>query len=57
MNQIDKLPSQVDLRVRIQEAKIENAAVARLKALLSLSASHDQVITSYDRMHHRHNRS
>jgi hypothetical protein len=57
MSSNEEPQSIVNLRVRIQEAETENAAVARLKGLLSLAASPDQAITSYDRMHHRHNRS
>jgi hypothetical protein len=57
MRSNEELQAQANLRARIQEADVENAAVARLKSLLLLAASHDQAITSYDRMHHRHNRS
>ena len=35
----------------------ENSALARLQRDLVAGSTTDQVITSYDRMHHRHSRS
>lgn len=46
-----------DWRTDLAGMSPENPALARLQQDLSTGASADQVITSYDRMHHRHNRS
>ncbi|MEZ5959786.1 MAG: YhhA family cyclophane-containing RiPP [Hyphomonadaceae bacterium] len=46
-----------DLRAELLRAQPENPALLRLKARLLAGADASQVITSYDRMYHRHNRS
>lgn len=53
--------TQIDLtetvRHQLKSQTVENPALLRLQSNLAGEASPDQVITSYDRMHHRHNRS
>ena len=45
------------MQEQLRQTPTQHPAVARLQATLSGQTSPDQVITSYDRMHHRHNRS
>lgn len=58
----------IDTEVRAPEASLEirtallreqplNPALRRLKGRVLAEAEASEVITSYDRMHHRHNRS
>lgn len=46
-----------DVRERLSKADSGNPALDRLRATIDDGTAHEQVITSYDRMHHRHNRS
>ncbi len=46
-----------DLRDVVLRAATVNPAVQRLQRRLRADAEVSEVITSYDRMHHRHNRS
>jgi hypothetical protein len=45
------------LRTSVLTAKTANPALQRLQGRLRSDAQASEVITSYDRMHHRHNRS
>jgi hypothetical protein len=45
------------VRDAVVRAKHTNPALQRLQARVLKSADASEVITSYDRMHHRHNRS
>ena len=45
------------LRTSVLKAKMANPALQRLQSRLRSDAQTCEVITSYDRMHHRHNRS
>jgi hypothetical protein len=45
------------LRTSVLKAKMANPALQRLQGRLRSDAQTSEVITSYDRMHHRHNRS
>ncbi|MCU1485585.1 MAG: hypothetical protein JWN67_2331 [Actinomycetia bacterium] len=47
----------LDIREALADTKVDNPALARLQRDLTRDAPTEQVITSYDRMHHRHNRS
>jgi hypothetical protein len=46
-----------NLRDTVLRAPSVNPAVQRLQRRLRAQADASEVITSYDRMHHRHNRS
>lgn len=46
-----------DMKSAVLRSRPTNAAVERLKARVLAAAAPSAVITSYDRMHHRHNRS
>ena len=46
-----------ELRDATLRVTSENPAVQRLQRRLRAGAESSEVITSYDRMHHRHNRS
>ena len=55
---IDSLQkTQTDVREVVARAESSNLAVARLKARILKDSPASEVITSYDRMHHKHNRS
>lgn len=45
------------LRSDVLQAQVSNAALMRLQSRALASAEASEVITSYDRMHHRHSRS
>ncbi len=48
----------VDLQLQVRSLSDANhPALARLQRELAAGDTLEQVITSYDRMHHRHNRS
>lgn len=49
--------SEGEMRSAILRSKSANPALQRLKGRLLADAEASEVITSYDRMHHRHNRS
>lgn len=46
-----------EVRDAVVRGKHANPALQRLQARVLKSADASEVITSYDRMHHRHNRS
>jgi hypothetical protein len=46
-----------EIRSGLARKQVSNPAIQRLKARVLSEADASQVITSYDRMHHRHNRS
>ncbi len=46
-----------DVRSSVLVARTENPALQRLRGRVVGDAKPSEVITSYDRMHHRHNRS
>lgn len=46
-----------DLRGAVLQARPANAAVQRLQGRLLAKTEASEIITSYDRMHNRHNRS
>lgn len=45
------------LRSAVLNARPTNPALQRLQGRARLNAEASEIITSYDRMHHRHNRS
>lgn len=54
----DISPDTVEImQEQLRQTPTQHPALARLQASLNGQTSPDQVITSYDRMHHRHNRS
>ncbi|WP_379866464.1 YhhA family cyclophane-containing RiPP [Marinobacter sp. M5B] len=52
---IDK--SKMDIRSGLAKKTSTNAAIQRLRSRVLAESDASQVVTSYDRMHHRHNRS
>lgn len=46
-----------EVRDAVVRGKHANPALQRLQARVLKSADASEIITSYDRMHHRHNRS
>ncbi|WP_316176326.1 YhhA family cyclophane-containing RiPP [Bradyrhizobium sp. SZCCHNRI1073] len=58
MSNIESVASETtDLRNSVLRSEPTNAAVQRLQKRVLQSAEASEVITSYDRMHHRHNRT
>ncbi|WP_162617926.1 YhhA family cyclophane-containing RiPP [Salinicola halophilus] len=51
----DSTPSAI--RSSLAKGQSTNAAIQRLRSRALAESETSQVITSYDRMHHRHNRS
>lgn len=47
----------LEIRSSLARKQVSNPAIQRLKARVLSETDASQVITSYDRMHHRHNRS
>jgi hypothetical protein len=45
------------LKAAVLRSQSENPAIQRLRGRVLANAEASEVITSYDRMHHRHNRS
>lgn len=45
------------IRQSLARAQSTNPAIQRLRSRVLTESDASQVITSYDRMHHRHNRS
>ncbi len=45
------------VRDAVLRGKLTNSALQRLQARVLRNSDASEVITSYDRMHHRHNRS
>ncbi|MCC2606580.1 YhhA family cyclophane-containing RiPP [Planctobacterium marinum] len=46
-----------EIRQGLTKGKSSNPAIQRLRFRVIAESDASQVITSYDRMHHRHNRS
>lgn len=46
-----------DLKSVVLQSEPTNPALLRLKGRVMAAAEHSEIITSYDRMHHRHSRS
>ena len=46
-----------ELRTAVLSSKVTNPALQRLQGRVREGAQASEVITSYDRMHHRHSRS
>jgi hypothetical protein len=46
-----------DIRAAVINTQSDNPALQRLQSRARASAGASEVITSYDRMHHRHSRS
>lgn len=55
--QQDDFEEKSEVRDAIARGKHANLALQRLQVRVLKSANASEVITSYDRMHHRHNRS
>lgn len=53
----DEFEEKSEVRDAVVRGKPVNPALQRLQARVLNSADASEVITSYDRMHHRHNRS
>jgi hypothetical protein len=47
----------IDVRLSVLKAETANPALQRLQGRVLAGAQASEVITSYDRMHHRHSRS
>ncbi|MDO6776806.1 YhhA family cyclophane-containing RiPP [Shewanella sp. 3_MG-2023] len=47
----------LEIRQGLTKGKSSNPAIQRLRLRVITESDASQVITSYDRMHHRHNRS
>ena len=50
-------PAEDTLKTAVLKSQSANPAIQRLRSRVLASAEASEVITSYDRMHHRHNRS
>ncbi|HDS1738294.1 hypothetical protein NPS49_05725 [Pseudomonas putida] len=50
-------PAPEAIRQRLTKGQSTNPAIQRLRSRVLTESDTGQVITSYDRMHHRHNRS
>ena len=50
-------PADENLKTSVIRSESTNPAIQRLRSRVLASAESSEVITSYDRMHHRHNRS
>ncbi|WP_038207354.1 YhhA family cyclophane-containing RiPP [Xenophilus azovorans] len=55
--QQDEFEGKSEIRDAVARGKPVNPALQRLQARVLRSTDASEVITSYDRMHHRHNRS
>jgi hypothetical protein len=55
--QHDDLDERSEVRDAVARGKHANPALQRLQARILKSSDPSEVITSFDRMHHRHNRS
>ncbi|UVH55170.1 hypothetical protein NWF24_20285 [Variovorax paradoxus] len=55
--QDEDLDQKSEVRDAIARGKHSNPALQRLQTRILKSTDVSEVITSYDRMHHRHNRS
>jgi hypothetical protein len=51
------LEEAADIRTTVMKAKVANPALQRLQGRVMSGMQPSEVITSYDRMHHRHSRS
>jgi hypothetical protein len=52
-----QLTDDTDVRSTVLKAATTNPALQRLQGRVRAGAEASEVITSYDRMHHRHSRS
>ena len=50
-------PTSLAMRSSVTKRQSANAAIQRLRSRVLTESDASQVVTSYDRMHHRHNRS
>ena len=50
-------PAHSEVRAKLVKKQVTNPAIQRLKERVLARTDASQIITSYDRMHHRHNRS
>lgn len=57
MSQSPARPAAASLRSALLRTEPSNPAVQRLQQRVLAEADASEVITSYDRMHHRHSRS
>ena len=57
LQQQERFAEKSEARDAVMRGKPANPAVQRLQARVLMSADASEVISSYDRMHHRHNRS
>ena len=55
--QSEQLPEDESLKTAVLRTQSVNPAIQRLRGRVLANAEASEVITSYDRMHHRHNRS
>lgn len=55
--QHDEFEERSEVRDAVARGKHANPALQRLQARILKSTDPSEVITSFDRMHHRHNRS
>jgi hypothetical protein len=46
-----------DIRTKLSKVESPNLAIQRLRSRVLAQSDASQVITCYDRMHHKHNRS
>lgn len=56
-SQAVEAPQGQDVRAALLRGHLANPALQRLQGRVLSSAEPSEVITSYDRMHHRHSRS
>jgi hypothetical protein len=54
---LEEFEEKSEVRDAVVRGKHANPALQRLQARVLKSADASEIITSYDRMHHRHNRS
>lgn len=55
--QHEEFDQKSEVRDAVARGKHANVAMQRLQTRILKSSNASEVITSYDRMHHRHNRS
>lgn len=55
--EMETVKKDADLRSVLLKARPVNPALQRLQSRMMSDAQASEVITSYDRMHHRHSRS
>jgi hypothetical protein len=52
-----EVSAEEDIRAAVMRTQSDNPALQRLQSRVRANTSASEVITSYDRMHHRHSRS